>query len=458
MNDILSLSLVQLIAQIERKKYSIVEVRDFYLKRIKSLDKKLGSYITVVDNLQSAKGAKYPIAIKDNFSTMGIRTTAASKVLDHYVPVYESTVTKRLLDSGASILGKTNMDAWAHGASTETSDYGTTKNPYDLTRVAGGSSGGSAAAVAAGLAPAAIGSDTGGSIRGPASWCGVVGLKPTYGRVSRYGLIAMGSSWDCPGPMTTTVEDCAFLLSKIAGQDSYDQTSSDQTVDNYLSTNSKKKYRIGIPESYFQICEKETANKISEFIKKIEQQGHTVRGIKLIDPKYAISVYTILQRSEVSSNLARYDGIRYANDRSYFGSEARRRIMLGTYTLSHGYYDRFYVKAERVRAMVRQNFLEVFKKVDFIIAPSMPKTAIKLDEYKKYPFFGELADQLSEPASAAGIPVITIPVALSAHNLPIGLQIMAADFDEKRLFDIAHQIQNLANFDRLEVIKKNWQT
>lgn len=447
--NILGKSILELKQLIETKKISGGEINEYFLNRIKKYNKILNTYVTVCDSV--SKGI--PLAVKDNFCTKGIRTTASSKVLDQFIPPYESTVSKKLLDSGFSILGKTNMDAWAHGASTETSDYGVTKNPWNLTKYPGGSSGGSAAVVSAYLAPGAMGSDTGGSIRHPASWCGIVGLKTTYGRVSRYGLIAMGSSFDCPGPMTLTVEDSAYLLQKIAGVDSFDATSSPAPVEDYLSElRNPKKFTIGVSDSYFEGVDSQIKKKVLDLIKILERMGHTVKKVNLLSPKYSISVYTILQRAEVSSNLARFDGIRYGNDRTFFGNEAKRRIMLGTYTLSHGYYDAYYKKGQKVRTLIINNFKEVFKEVDLIIGPSTPCPALSIGDFEKYPFFGELMDQLNEPANVSGIPSISIPVGLNSESLPIGMQIMGNYFKESSLFNLAYQIEKETDF--FGVIKK----
>ncbi len=441
--NILGKSLTELKNLVEKKEISAKELNDYFHKRINKFNAPINAYLTVVD--PSSEGI--PLAVKDNFCTQGIRTTSSSRVLNDFIPPYESTVTRKLKSAQYSFLGKTNMDAWAHGSSTETSDYGPTKNPWDLTRVAGGSSGGSAAAVSTYMAPAAIGSETAGSIRGPAAWCGVLGLKPTYGRVSRYGVIAMGSSLDCPGPITRTVKDAAFMLQIIAGKDSYDATSSSLQVPNYVETlRTKKKLSIGISEDYLEECNSEVKEKILQSIDILKRMNHRVKKVKLIDPKYVISVYTIIQRSEVSSNLARYDGIRYGNSRKSFGPEAKKRIVLGTYTLSHGYYDAYYKKAQKVRTLIVEDFKRAYKDVDVIVGPTMPVTALKLGESEKYPFFGEQMDVLTEPAAIAGIPAISIPVGLDSKGLPIGLQIMGKHFDEETLLNLAHQFEKETNF------------
>jgi aspartyl-tRNA(Asn)/glutamyl-tRNA(Gln) amidotransferase subunit A len=454
--DIFGTSLSELKKLIDTKKITSEEVFDYFLKRSKKYNPSLNAYLTFGAYGEYAKDgplAGLPLAIKDNFCTKGLRTTASSQVLDTFVPPYDATVIARLKNAGTLVLGKTNMDAWAHGSSTETSDYGPTKNPWDVTRAPGGSSGGSAAAVSAYLTPAAIGSETAGSIRQPASWCGVVGLKPTYGRVPRYGVIAMGSSLDCPGPMTLNVEDAALLLQVLAGRDPYDATSAQQPVENYQEgLHAHKKYTIGITDTYFEGVDDEVKEKVMNVVKILEKMGHTVKKVNLISPKYAISVYTIIQRAEVSSNLARYDGIRYGRDRSAMGREAKKRIMLGTYTLSHGYYDAFYKKAQKVRTLIIEDFKRVFKEVDFIISPPTPSTALKLGEFEKYPFFGEVMDVLNEASSVAGVPAINVPAGLDRNNLPVGLQIIGNYFAEKAILNLAAQIE--AETDFFGVIKK----
>ncbi len=453
--DILGKSYLQLLELLNNKKLSTKELHNYFNDRVKKYNKTLNAFLNLTE--VSPSEGQMPLAYKDNFNTKGLKTTASSKVLENYISPYNSTVVRKLNESKSYVFGKTNMDAWAHGSSTETSDYGPTKNPWDTSRAPGGSSGGSAAAMAAYLTPAAIGSETAGSIRQPAAWCGVVGLKPTYGRVSRYGVIAMGSSFDCPGPITSTVQDAAYLLSKIAGKDQYDATTSESGVPDYeRALKNPRKYTLGIPESYFEEVEAETKNKVEEAIRLFEKLGHKIKKIKLINPKFAISVYTVLQRAEVSSNLGRYDGIRYGNDRSNFGDEAKRRVMLGTYTLSYGYYDAYYKKAQKVRALVIKDFENAFSEVDLIVGPTTPTPAIKLGEFEKYPFFGELMDVLNEPAAVAGIPAINIPAGLTKENLPVGLQIMGKHFGEESILDISHQFEKETDFFGVtkEILKK----
>lgn len=455
---LLGKSLTELITLIKKKEVSSSEVFSYFVTRIKKYNPKLNAFIQHPGGVHSWGGSLrgLPLAIKDNVCTEGVRTTASSKVLDNFIPPYDATVVARLKNAGYDVLGKTNMDAWAHGSSTETSDYGLTKNPWNLDHVPGGSSGGNAAAISAYLAPAAIGTDTGGSIRGPASWCGIVGLKPSYGRVSRYGVIAMGSSLDCPGPMALTVEDAAFLLEIVAGHDHYDATSSLESVPKYGDTlQHRKKLIIGVPNEYLENLQDDVRRKIDEAIVVLKKMGHTIKPITLLSPKYVISVYTIIQRAEVSSNLARYDGVRYGNDRSFFGNEAKRRIMLGTYTLSHGYYDAYYKKAQKVRTFIIDDFKKIFKEVDIIIGPTTPMTATKIGEFEKYPFFGEMMDVLNEPASIAGLPAISIPAGLDSNNLPVGLQIIGRYFDEGTILNLAYQFEKETDF--FGVIKKGFE-
>ncbi len=455
--EIFGKSLTELKALLDEKKISAKEVFSYFSSRGKKYNEDLNAYLTFIDDKPKGSDPSLalfglPLAVKDNFCTKDIRTTASAKVLDDFIPQYESTVTRKLKEAGAVFLGKTNMDAWAHGSSTETSDYGPTKNPWDTTRAPGGSSGGTAAAVSAYLAPGGIGSETAGSIRQPASWCGIVGLKPTYGRVSRYGVIAMGSSFDCPGPMTQTVEDAAFLLQTIVGKDPYDATTSETKVPEYSKQmKEKRKLRFGLPEEYMKGLDAEVEKKILESVAVLEKMGHSIKKVSLLDPKYSISVYTILQRAEVSSNLARYDGVRFGNGRSAFGKEAKRRMMLGTYTLSHGYYDAFYKKAQKIKTLIINDLQRVFLDVDLIMAAPTPMTALKLGEFEKYPFFGETMDILNEAAAVAGTPAISVPCGLDKNGLPVGLQFMGNYFDEGLLLNAAYQFEQETNF--FDVIK-----
>lgn len=443
---------------LKQKKISSLELTSACLERVEKLEPEIGAFITVSNKeaLEQAKHADHliaqeaekpllgvPISIKDNFCTLGVKTTAASDVLSDFIPPYDATVVRLLKEAGAVLIGKTNMDAWAHGSSTETSDFGATKNPWNTKRLPGGSSGGSAAAVAADEVIASIGSETAGSIRQPAAWCGVVGLKPTYGRVSRYGVIAMGSSLDSPGSITKTVEDSALILNTLAGQDKLDATTSPKKPENYLKNieQSIKGIKIGISQDYFNQCESEVARKVQEALKAFEKLGAVISEIKLFDPKYAIAVYTIIQRAEVSSNLARYDGIRYGQKRDHFHEEAKRRIMLGTYVLSAGYYDEYYNKAQKVRTIIVEDFKRAFGEVDLIIGPTSPSTALPLGASKGHPMFGEMADVLVEPSSIAGLPGINVPCGFSTEGLPIGMQIIGPQFSESLILNAAHQFE-----------------
>ncbi len=463
MSNLTSLTITQAKDKLRKKEISSMELTKACLERIKKLQGKLNVFVTITEKeaLASAKEADnelrngsylpllgIPIAIKDNFCTIGVRTTASSKVLDDFIPPYESTVTQRLKDAGIVMLGKTNMDAWAHGSSTETSDYGPTRNPWNINYLAGGSSGGSAAATAADLCIGSIGSETAGSIRQPASWCGAVGLKPTYGRVSRYGVVAMGSSLDSPGAITKSVEDAALILEVIAGHDPKDATSSNLPVPKYLLEikNPEKKLKIGISGNYLEGVDVQVIKVFENTKKMLQKLGHTFVDLKLFDPKYAIDVYTILQRSEVSSNLARYDGIRYGNDRSFFGEEAKRRIMLGTFTLSSGYYDAYYKKAQKVRTIIINDFKEAFDKADFILAPTSPTPALKLGASQGKIMFGELADVLVEPSAIAGLTGINLPAGFSSDGLPIGMQFIGPQFSESEIINIAYSFEKETEF------------
>lgn len=471
MKNLNELTILEAIDGLKTREFTSVDLTKACLEKIKKYDEKVKAFITVTEEiaLQEAKKADdliekkgaiifepkpllgIPYACKDNFSTKGIQTTAGSNVLKGYIPPFESTVTGKLKEAGAVLLGKTNMDAFAHGSSTENSDFFKTKNPWDLTRVPGGSSGGSAAAVASDMCIFATGSETAGSIRGPAAWCGVTGLKPTYGKVSRYGVVAMASSTDSPGPLTKTVEDAAYILKIIAGRDPNDATSSPAEVKDYLAESKRfslKGLKIGKPKSYFEIeLESGVKEKVESAIEKLKELGAEIVDVDLISPKYSIAVYTILQRSEVSSNLARLDGIRYGNDRTHFGFEAKKRIMLGSYVLSAGYYDAYYSKAQKVRTLVIEDFQNAFKKVDVLVAPSMPCVALKLGVSQKSSMFGELMDVLAEPSSVAGLPGISIPCGFS-ENLPIGLQFIGNYNEEDKIIGVSKVFQEATDFHK----------
>lgn len=444
------LSLVEALAGLKSKKFSSIELVQSCLDEIKKSDVDIHAFLHTNKNALSEAGSAdlslplggIPIAVKDNFLTVGLPTTASSKVLDGYMPHYESTVTQKLKEAGAIVIGKTNMDAWAHGSSTETSDYGPTKNPRNLGHLPGGSSGGSAAAVAADMCIASIGSETAGSIRQPAAWCGVVGFKPTYGRVSRYGVVAMASSTDSPGPLTKTVADAALLTQIIAGSDPYDATTSPLSVPDYyrqLTTNNRQ-LRIGLPTEYLEVMEPAARELVLQAAKKMESLGHTVEEMSLIHPKYSIGVYTLVQRGEVSSNLARYDGIRYGYDRSTFGDEAKRRVMLGTFALSSGYHDQYYTKAQKVRTLIIDDFKKAFEKFDLLIDPASPGPAMALGASSLDPMFGENQDLLVEPSSIAGLPGISVPCG-NVGGLPISFGLIGPQFSEDLILQAAHQYE-----------------
>lgn len=449
MSNLNQLTLTEAKEALKSKKITAKDLVASCFDQIKSVDKKINSFVTLCEEeaLKQAESADLslplggiPLAVKDNYLTKGVRTTASSKVLDNYIAQYDSTAIERLKEAGAIIIGKTNMDAWAHGSSTETSDYGTTLNPWNTDHLPGGSSGGSAASMAADEAIVSIGSETAGSIRQPAAWCGVVGFKPTYGRVSRYGVIAMKSSTDSPGPICKSVDDAAALLEIMSGVDPHDATSIDEVPWKRPDLRQNLKgLKIGLPTAYFpsqvQSEVKEAVLNAVETLKKLGAE--IVELTDVLDPKYSIAVYTILQRSEVSSNLARFDGIRYGNDRSFFGQEAKRRIMLGTYSLSAGYYDAYYLKAQKVRTLICQDFDHQFEKVDAIIGPVSPTTALKRGASEGQAMFGELQDILVEPSAIAGLPGISLPCGFDKIGLPIGLQILAPQKREDLVYQIA---------------------
>ncbi len=442
MSSLAHLTLKQYIDGISTKTFSRDEVVTA-LEETHEQTKECNIYLTRTDSNvqvnQDTPLAGAPLAIKDNVCTQGTRTTAASTVLDTFVPAYDATIIKKIRHAGGSCIGKTNMDAWAHGSSTETSQYGRTLNPRNSEYLPGGSSGGSAAAIAADTCIAAIGTETAGSIRQPAAWCGTVGLKPTYGRVSRNGIIAMASSTDSPGPITKTVEDAAVLLNHLAGHDPLDGTTSSAPVPDYTATLGKSiaGLKIGILYNDLEGME-DTAAKIATAAQVLSDLGAHVENVKALDPHYAISVYTIIQRGEVSSNLARFDGIRYGADRSQFGDEARRRIMLGTFTLSKGYADAYYTTAQKVRTLYREDFSRLFERYDCLISATSPSFAKKLGATEGAAMFGELEDMLVEPSSITGLPGISVPCYRDEHtNLFLGLNIMAPFFREDVIIQVA---------------------
>ncbi len=472
MNDLNRLTIQDALTGLKRKKFSSTELVKACLRQIEKVETKIHAFITVckqealkqaaqadqllVSGTTKQKLLGIPISIKDNFCTKDIRTTASSKVLDNFIPPYNATVWQKLKDEGAILIGKTNLDAWAHGSSTETSDYGPTANPWDISCLPGGSSGGAAASVAADEVLAAIGSETAGSIRQPASWCGVVGFKPTYGAVSRYGLIAMGSSFDCPGPITKNVYDAALIFSIISGRDRFDATSFDCLAKDKAVFLEKikqikiKVLKIGYSDDYFVGVDAQVRRVAEQVLDLLDKEGAIIKKIRLFPPKYAIAVYTILQRSEVSSNLARYDGIRYGQNRTFFGAEAKRRIMLGTYTLSAGYYDAYYLKAQKVRTLIIKDFQKAFEQVDLIVGPTSPTVALKKGATLNQAMFGELADVLVEPSSIAGLPGLNLPAGMKG-NLPVGVQFISRWKNEILLFQVANQLEKIINFPRKRI-------
>ena len=468
------------------KKFTALEMVQEFYRYIDEKDPEVGAFLSLGKDeaakqaeqadLAVAKGenigllAGVPMAIKDNMLIEDWPTTAGSKILENYKAVYDATVVKKLKKAGAVLLGKTNMDEFAMGSSTENSAYKQTKNPHDLGRVPGGSSGGSAAAVASGMALGALGSDTGGSIRQPAGFCGVVGLKPTYGAVSRYGLIAMASSLDQIGPFTKTVEDAAILFKEIAGKDQFDATSADADYGDELTTPDLKKIKdmtVGIPHEYFQDgLEPEVAEGMKETIKKIESLGLKFKKISLPRTKHALSCYYIIMPAEVSANLARFDGIRYLGVESAeksarnlsdlyrktrhlgFGAEVKRRIILGTFVLSSGYYDAYYAKAQKVRSLIKNDFDEAFKDVDVILTPVSPTRAFKFGEKTSDPLSMYLSDIFTIPANLAGVPAISIPVKSYSvghprKELPVGFQLIGKHFREADILGLGQYYERI---------------
>lgn len=450
-----------------KKEFSALETVTEIFKIIETKDKEIGAYLTLEksDALERAVSIDkhiaegksldpiggLPIILKDNMVVSGGRTTASSKMLDNYIGTYDATVVKKLKEKGAIIIGKTNMDEFAMGASTENSAFQKTKNPHDLTRVPGGSSGGSAAAVASDMAVAALGSDTGGSVRQPAGFCGVVGLKPTYGAVSRFGLIAMASSLDHVGPITKTVEDARILFDAMKGNDPYDSTSAPNTVwSREHPKRNLKDITIGIPKEYFiDGIEKEVGDAVESARKDLEKLGVKFKEVSLPHTKYAVSCYYIVVPAEVSTNLARYDGIRYAskgikaddlldmyvkNRGVGFGPESTRRILLGTFVLSSGYYDAYYLKAQKVRTLIKQDFDKVFKTVDMLFTPTSPTVPFKLGERTDDPMQMYLADIFTIPADLSGVPAMSIPV--KKTGLPVGFQLMGKPYHEHEMLSV----------------------
>ena len=475
MTDLHRLSIRELSEGLKQAQFSSRELTEHYLKRIAQIDPKVKSYVTVTaeqalveaDAADAALKAGHahalagiPLAHKDIFCTKGIKTTAGSKMLDNFISPYDATVVAKAKAVGLVTLGKVNMDEFAMGSTSENSYFGATSNPGALDRVPGGSSGGSAAAVAADLAPIATGTDTGGSIRQPASFCGLTGLKPTYGRVSRFGMIAYASSLDQGGPMARSAADCAYLMNVIAGHDSKDSTSVNKDVDDYvakLNGTAVKGLRIGIPKQYFNVAglDADVKARIEESLKKLEEMGATLVEIDLNMTEAYVPTYYLIAPAEASSNLSRYDGVRYGyrcdnpkdildlykRSRSEgFGAEVQRRILIGTYALSAGYYDAYYVKAQKVRRLIQQDFLKAFENVDVIAAPSAPTTAYKIGENLS-PNEMYLGDIYTLAVNLAGLPAINAPVGFDKDSLPVGLQLIGNYWSESQLLSIVHQYQ-----------------
>lgn len=477
--SLFDLRLSELHNRLHHKDLSVSELVDASLKRIAETDGKVGAFLTVdeagakkqageLDAWNGERGLLFgvPAGIKDNIVTEGLRTTCASQFLSNYDPIYDAGVVGKLKSAQSVTIGKLNMDEFAMGGSNENSSFHPVHNPWDLSRVPGGSSGGSAASVAAGQVYFALGTDTGGSIRQPAAYCGVVGLKPTYGLVSRYGLVAFASSLDQIGPLTKNVEDAAYVLQAIAGHDGRDSTSANVDIPDYASalTGDVKGLRIAVPKEYFgEGIDPQVKARVMEALKTYESLGAVWEEVSLPHTEYAVASYYLLASSEASSNLARFDGVRYGvraedpanlldlyrRSRSEgFGPEVKRRIMLGTYALSSGYYDAYYKKAQQVRTLIKRDFDQVFERFDVIAAPTAPTTAFKLGEQVDDPLTMYLNDICTIPASLAGVPAISIPCGL-ADGLPVGLQLIGKPFDEATVLRAAHAFENETEHHKL---------
>ena len=472
------LSLARMISGLQAGEFSSQELTGAFLTRIAALDPQLNSFITVdadaalamardADRRRAAGEATaltgIPVAHKDIFCTRGVRTSCGSRMLDNFVPPYDATLIERFNAAGAVMLGKTNMDEFAMGSSNENSYYGAARNPWNTDRVPGGSSGGSAAAVAAGLAPAATGTDTGGSIRQPAALCGLTGLKPTYGRVSRLGMVAFASSLDQAGPLAHSAEDCAILLGAMAGVDPRDSTSADVPVPDYTAslTGSLEGLRIGLPQEYFgEGLEAATGTRVREALAELEQLGATLVDISLPTTELAIPTYYIVAPAEASTNLSRFDGVRYGHRceapkdlldmytrtrEEGFGDEVKRRILVGTYALSAGYYDAYYKKAQQVRRVIRDDFLARFDEVDVIAGPTTPGPAFPIGAKSNDPVAMYLEDVYTLAVNLAGLPGISVPAGF-VGGCPVGLQLIGRHFDEARLLNVAHQFQQATDW------------
>ena len=482
MNSITELTLKKIVAGIKKKQFSSEEVTKSFIENSRN-SKKLNTYITECFDhaLNSAKSfdkkkdfkgllSGVPLAVKDLFCTKNVKTTAGSKILHNFIPTYESTVTNNLWSQGAFLLGKLNCDEFAMGSSNETSFFGSVTNPYGDKIVPGGSSGGSASALAADLTPATIGTDTGGSIRQPASFTGTVGLKPTYGRCSRWGIVAFASSLDQAGPMTKNVEDCALLLQAMSGYDPKDSTSINTKVGDYSSqlTEKVKGLKIGIPKEYrVENMPKEIDVLWKKGIDYLKDAGAIIKDISLPHTMYALPAYYIVAPAEASSNLARYDGVKYGhrakgknliemyeNTRSEgFGDEVKRRILIGTYVLSSGYYDAYYLKAQKIRQLIKSDFDKSFSDVDAILTPSTPNSAFKIGDKSNDPVSMYLNDIFTVPVNLSGLPAISVPAGHDKNNLPLGLQLIGKPFDEQSILNLSLAIEKRANFKKNF---KNW--
>ncbi|NOY13847.1 MAG: Asp-tRNA(Asn)/Glu-tRNA(Gln) amidotransferase subunit GatA [Deltaproteobacteria bacterium] len=473
--DLTDLTMTQLREKLLAGEISSVELTRSFLARITRTDERINAFITVCEEeaLTAAVAADkrlaagdiaaltgIPLAVKDIFNTLDVRTTCGSKILDNYISPYDATAVARLREQGAVMIGKLNMDEFAMGSSSENSAAGCVKNPWDLQRVPGGSSGGSAAAVAAGLTPMALGTDTGGSIRQPASHCGVVGLKPTYGRVSRYGVVAYASSLDQVGPLARNVEDCAVLLGAVAGYDPADSTSVDTPVPDYLASLKAgvKGKRIGLPKEYFlDGLDADVKRAVEAAIETYKRLGAEIVEVSLPHTDYAVACYYLIATAEASSNLARYDGVRFGVRKGVgeglldmyqqtraagFGDEVKRRIMLGTYALSSGYYDAYYLKAQKVRTLIRQDFLDAFRQVDLLLTPVAPTPAFKIGEKMGDPLQMYLSDIFTIPVNLAGTCALSLPCGISREGLPIGLQLLGKPFAEAEILQAARAFED----------------
>jgi aspartyl-tRNA(Asn)/glutamyl-tRNA(Gln) amidotransferase subunit A len=476
-----ALTLHEASGKLRKREFSAQDLTQAVFRRISQTEEKVHCYITLCRDtaLEEAKHADQllktdtnphsllgiPIAVKDNFLTRGVRTTCASKILANFIPPYDSTTVKKLRASGAIITGKTNLDEFAMGSSAENSAFFPTRNPWDTSCVPGGSSGGSAAALAADQCIVALGTDTGGSIRQPAAFCGIVGLKPTYGRVSRYGIIAFASSMDQVGPMAKDVRDCALMLEAIASYDPADSTSANRPVPPYSAslTGDVKGLKMGIPKEYFVSgIQPQVEQAVRNAVRQLEKNGAVIEEISLPHTDYAVAVYYIVATAEASSNLARYDGMRYGHrarakdlTETYmlsrakgFGPEVKRRIMLGTHALSAGYYDAYYLKAQRVRTLIKKDFDEAFERCDAIITPTAPTTAFKIGEKTQDPLQMYLSDIYTISANLAGLPALSLPCGFDSQGLPIGMQIIGKQFDESTILNIAYAYEQSTDWHK----------